>query len=216
MGFVFVIDYIVNQASSLTGGGEGLKVPTVQIGQFTLNTDLKFYFLIMPILILLCYFTKNLLRTPFGRALIAIRDRDIAAEVSGVHLAKCKVQAFMLSAFYAGVAGAIYGPYVKLISPDYFGIRLSIDYIAIIIIGGLGTVVGTLFGSVFVTIVPELLRIFSDLTRASHPVFAERFGDLREGIFGALIIAFILFEPTGLAGIWRRVKIYFQSWPFRY
>jgi len=216
MGFVFVIDYIINQFSSLTGGGEGLKVPAVKIGQYALNTDLKFYSVIMPILILLCYFTKNLLRTPFGRALIAIRDRDIAAEVSGVDVAKCKVQAFMLSAFYAGVAGAIYGPYVKLISPDYFGIRLSIDYIAIIIIGGLGTVVGTLFGSLFVTIVPEVLRMFSDLTRTSYPVFAERFGDLREGVFGSLIIAFILFEPTGLAGIWRRVKIYFKSWPFRY
>lgn len=216
MGFVFVVDYIINEATTLTGGGEGLMVPAVKLGPFVVDNDLEFYFLIMSVLVFLCYFTKNLLRTPFGRALVSIRDRDIAAEVTGVHLARYKVQAFMLSAFYAGVAGSIYGHYIQLISPDYFGILLSIDYIVIIIIGGLGTVLGTILGSIFTTVVPELLRLFGDLTRDSYPVFAERFGDLRGGIFGLLMIFFILFEPTGLAGIWRRLKIYWKSWPFRY
>lgn len=216
MGFVFVVEYLILEFPSLTGGGEGLSVPPIQIGPLVVDTDMDYYFLTMPILVILCYFTKNILRTPFGRALISIRDRDIAAEVTGVHLAKYKVQAFMLSAFFAGVSGSIYGHYMSLISPDYFGFALSIDFIVIIIIGGLGTVLGTIFGSIFITIVPELLRLFGDLTRHTFPIFAERFGDLREGIFGLLMILFIVFEPTGLAGIWRRVKIYWKAWPYRY
>jgi len=140
----------------------------------------------------------------------------MAAEVTGIFLANYKIKAFMLSSFFAGIAGAIYGHYVKLISPDYFGISLSIDYIVIIIIGGLGSVLGTILGAVFVIIVPEMLRLFGDLTRSSFPIFSQRFGDLREGVFGLLIVVFIILEPTGLAGIWRRVKIYWKSWPFRY
>jgi len=216
MGFVFVVEYMINKTPALTGGGEGLMVPDLKLGPWTVNTDIEFYFLIIPILVFLCYFTKNLMRTSFGRALNAIRDRDLAAEVTGVYLAKYKVNAFVLSAFFAGVSGSLYGQYIKLISPDHFGILLSIEYIVIIIIGGLGTVLGTILGSIFINVVPEFLRLFGDVTRSSFPIFSERFGDLREGIFGLLMIIFIVFEPTGLAGIWRRVKIYWKSWPFRY
>jgi branched-chain amino acid transport system permease protein len=216
MGFVLVVEYIIGEASALTGGEEGLMAGPIKIGPYTMDTDFELYFLIMPMLVLLCYFTKNVLRTPFGRALMSIRDRDIAAEVTGIHLAKYKVQAFVLSAMYAAIAGSLYGHYVQLISPDYFGILMSIEYIVIIIIGGLGSVLGTILGSIFVTVVPEGIRLFGDLTRSSFPIFAERFGDFKEGIFGLLMIIFLIFEPTGLAGIWRKIKTYWKSWPFRY
>jgi branched-chain amino acid transport system permease protein len=216
MGFVFVVEYLIDEFSFLTGGEEGLMAGPIQFGSTIVDTDFGLYFLIMPIMILLCYFTRNLLRSSFGRALMSIRDRDIAAEVTGVNLGKYKVQAFALSAVYAGIAGAIYGHYVQMISPDYFGILMSIEYIVIIIIGGLGSVLGTILGAIFVTLVPEGLRLFGDLTRTSLPVFAERFGDFKEGIFGLLMIFFIIFEPAGLSGIWRKIKIYWKSWPFRY
>jgi len=216
MGFVLVVEYIIGEASAITGGEEGLMAGSIKIGPYTLDTDFEYYFLIVPVCIFLCYFTKNLLRSRFGRALMSIRDRDIAAEVTGVHLAKYKVSAFILSAVYGAIAGSIYGHYMQLISPEYFGILLSIEYIVIIIIGGLGSVLGTILGSIFVTIVPEGIRLFGDLTRSSFPIFSERFGDFKEGLFGLLMIVFIIFEPTGLSGIWRKIKIYWKSWPFRY
>ena len=216
MGFVFVVEYLIDELSFITGAEEGLMAGPIVIGSITLETDFSLYFLIMPVTILLCYFTRNLIRTPFGRALMSIRDRDIAAEVPGVNLGKYKVQAFALSGIYAGIAGAIYGHYVQMISPEYFGILMSIEYVVIIIIGGLGNVLGTILGAIFVTLVPEGLRLFGDLTRTSLPIFSERFGDFKEGIFGLLMIFFIIFEPAGLSGIWRKIKIYWKSWPFRY
>lgn len=139
-----------------------------------------------------------------------------AAEVTGVNLGKYKVQTFALSAVYAGIAGSIYGYDVQMVSPDYFGILMSIEYIVIIIIGGLGNVLGTIPGAIFVTLVPEGLRLFGDLTRTSLPIFAERFGGFKEGIFCLLMIFSIIFEPAGLSGIWRKIKIYWKPWPFRY
>jgi branched-chain amino acid transport system permease protein len=158
---------------------------------------------------------RNLFRTRIGRAFIAIRDKDISAEVLGIDLFRYKLTAFAIGSFYAGVAGALLGYFYRAMTPEYFTLTLSIFYLAAIIVGGLGTLLGTILGAVFMTLVPELLRALVALIAQWAPRATEVLSPLQEVVFGVLIIGFLVFEPHGLVEIWRRVRRYFHLWPFR-
>jgi branched-chain amino acid transport system permease protein len=163
---------------------------------------------------------KNIVRSRPGRAIQAVRDRDVAAEVVGVRLGHYKVAAFAISSAIAAMAGALFGAYQQFVSPEEFNLFLSIQYIAIIIVGGIATIFGAIIGALFLGGLPSVIENYS----ASIPglqtgpgtggiMTVEAFNQL---LFGALIVFFLVFEPRGLAAIWLRIKAYFKTWPFSY
>ncbi|MDY7030686.1 MAG: branched-chain amino acid ABC transporter permease [Thermodesulfobacteriota bacterium] len=216
LAFTFIIQYVIIKWESLTRGSTGMGVPTPTIFGYAIDNDRAFYFLVMPIVAVSLLYARNLIRTKVGRAWVAIRDRDISAEIMGVNLAKYKIMAFFISSFYAGVAGGLYGYYITDISPEHFPLTLSIDYLAMIIIGGMGSILGSVFGAMFITMLPEGIRIAADVFGTAYPVLVDRFFEVKVMAFGVAIILFLMFEPTGIYGRWVKTKIYYKLWPFTY
>jgi branched-chain amino acid transport system permease protein len=211
-----ILNFFFLRADWFTGGINSMSVSRPSIFGFKLDGELSYLYLGLVIALLLGVFAQNLLRTRMGRALVAVRDRDLAAEVMGVDLFKTKVTAFALSAFYAGIAGALWAPYVMIISPEQFDFTLSIELLAMIIIGGLGTVMGSIYGAAFMTMLPIVVRELSMMLVPVFPSIGNKLLLLRDVAFGAAIILFLVFEPEGLAKMWRNIKDYFRLWPFSY
>lgn len=211
-----VLDFVFIRWESVTGGVNSMSVPRPTILGHALDSEEAFYYLALTLALLHGAFAVNLFRTRVGRALVAIRDRDLAAEVMGVDLFRYKVLAFALSAFYAGVAGALWGPYVLIINPEHFTILLSIELLAMIIIGGLGSVMGSVYGAAFMVVLPIAVSRLATFASQYVPGVGDRLMLLREFVFGTAIILFLVLEPEGLARLWRNVKDYFRLWPFSY
>ena len=198
----------------LTGGTAGISMQPARLFGVDLDTSFRLYWLIVPVMVLMLLGAANLFRTRIGRAFIAIRDRDISAEVLGIPLLRYKLLSFGLSSFYAGVAGGLWAYFFRVVTPESFPLTMSIFFLAAIIVGGMGSILGGILGAVFMTMVPELLKLVVDLLPggAELTVFLS---PVRLIIFGGLIIAFLVFEPLGLAEMWRRVRRFFHLWPFR-
>ncbi len=211
-----IIEFAMVHWTMVTKGSQGLFLQRPAIGGYVLKTDRSFYYLLLVLTIAATAFAFNLFRTRPGRAFVAIRDRDLAAEVIGVDLFKYKILAFAISSFYAGIAGSLWGHYLQIISPEHFTITASIEYLAMVIIGGLGSVMGSIYGAVFMTLLPILLRSAAESASGVFPNVEGIFNGLREVIFGVTIILFLVFEPRGLAKLWQNVKDYFKLWPFSY
>jgi branched-chain amino acid transport system permease protein len=211
----FILVFIFREWDPVTGGVRGVNVPNARLFGVDLNNDTRMYYLIAFCAIVLLIAARNLFRTRIGRAFIAIRDKDISAEVLGINLFRYKLLAFAIGSFYAGIAGALLGFFYRAMTPEYFTLTLSIFYLAAIIVGGLGTMLGTILGAFFMTLVPELLRASVSLIAQWAPRAVEILSPVQEVVFGLLIIGFLVFEPHGLVEIWRRVRRYFHLWPFR-
>ena len=211
----FILVFIFREWEPVTGGVRGVNVPNASLFGFELNNDTRMYYVIAFCATVLLIAARNLFRTRIGRAFIAIRDKDISAEVLGIDLFRYKLLAFAIGSFYAGVAGALLGYFYRAMTPEYFTLTLSIFYLAAIIVGGLGTMLGTILGAFFMTLVPELLRAFISLIAQWAPRATEILSPVQEVVFGLLIIGFLVFEPHGLVEIWRRLRRYFHLWPFR-
>jgi branched-chain amino acid transport system permease protein len=168
--------------------------------------------------IVLTWFAVNLIRTRFGRAFIAIRDNDRAAEGMGIPIFFYKLLSFAISSFYAGFAGGLYAYYMMSITPEPFNLWLSIEFIAMIIIGGLGSIPGAVFGTIFIVALNETLSMTTEflMNIGTSTGFAITIAPLREFVFGLAIVLFIIFEPKGLAELWRIVRSSFRLWPFSY
>ena len=216
MAAQFIIGYAMRNWTSLTGGSGGLNVDRPSFFGFTLDTDLHYYYLILILAIVSTVFLKNLLRTRTGRAMVAVRDRYLSAEIMGVHLFKYRLLAFGISSFYVGVAGGLFAHYNLVVSDEHFTIGLSIQYLAMVIIGGLGHVLGGIFGTVSMVLLPEVLRIPAEILSNIYPNIFAIFGTLRELVFGLVIIFFLIFEPDGLAARWHTIRAYWKLWPFSY
>lgn len=199
---------------ALTGGTAGLTVPPATIFGAALDTSFRLYWVIVPVTVLMLLGAANLFRTRVGRAFIAIRDRDISAEVLGIPLLRYKLLSFGLSSFYAGVAGGLWAYFFRVVTPESFPLVMSIFFLAAIIVGGMGTILGAVLGAVFMTLVPELLKLVVDLLPGGTELTVF-LSPVRTIIFGALIIGFLVFEPQGLAEVWRRIRRFFHLWPFR-
>ena len=231
LGLVFLGEHIFRNADSITGGNSGTSVtPPVHVGIFDIDDpeiagfiftpNQAWFWVIWALVGLVALLTRNIVRTRAGRAIQAVRDRDVAAEVVGVKLSTYKVGAFALSSALAAMAGALYGTYQQFVSPEEFSLFLSIQYIAIIIVGGVGTIFGSVLGALFLGGLPALIEKYSESipgvkSSASDSGFMSVFS-FNQAIFGLLIVLFLVFEPRGLAAIWFRVKAYFKSWPFSY
>lgn len=211
----FIFEYVFMTWESMTHGIRGINVPDPELFGFQFDTERKFYFITLFFVVLGTLYARNLIRTRAGRAFIAIRDRDLAAELIGINLFRYKLTSFAISSFYAGVAGSLWVSFMNIVTPEHFPLSLSIEYLAMVIVGGLGSVLGSIYGAIFMILVPELLKFGTDFIK-DIPAFQHIFAPLREVVFGALIVCFLIFEPLGLAEIWRRMKNFFLLWPFSY
>ncbi len=231
LGLVFIAQHVFSNWTSMSGGQNGRAVTApVAIGPVdfaelevlgrSFTRDQGFVFLVWGLVGLVALTVKNLTRSRTGLAMQAVRDRDRAAEAIGVRLARYKVLAFVLSSSLGATAGALHAAYQRYIHPDEFGLTLSITYIAIIVVGGIGIVFGPIVGAAFVTIVPRVIEEISP----SLPFVATDTGgggfmtvfSLNQAIFGLLIVLFLVLEPRGLAAMWLRLRLYFRAWPFSY
>lgn len=210
-----ILHFIFVHWEPVTGGNEGMNLQHATIFGIDLNSDFRMYVVVVPLAIIAVLGQRNLLRTRIGRAFIAVRDRDISAEILGVSLLKYKLMSFGLSSFYAGCAGALWAYFFKVVTPESFPLETSIFYLAAIIVGGMGTVIGPILGAVFMTIVPELLKILTEVVVPIIPNAQVLLSPVRVVVFGALIVGFLLFEPHGLAEMWRRIQRFFHLWPFK-
>lgn len=214
----FILQYLFVQWESLTKGPMGIMLPRATLFGIDVKGDRTFYYVIFGCFVALTWIGVNLMRTRYGRAFIAIRDNDRAAEGMGIPIFRYKLLSFAVSSFYAGFAGALSAYYIGSITPEPYTLLLSVEYIAMIIIGGLGSIPGSVFGAVFITLLNEILSnatgFFMNIGALSK--IALQIAPLREFIFGLAIVLFIIFEPKGLAEVWRVVKSSFKLWPFSY
>jgi branched-chain amino acid transport system permease protein len=212
-----ILDYVFVQWESLTGGAEGISIPTASLFGLDLGSDRIFFFVIFVCFAVMTWMAVNLIRTRYGRAFIAIRDNDQAAEGMGIPIFLYKLLSFAISSFYAGFAGALYAYYMMSITPEPFSLWLSIEYIAMIIIGGLGSIPGAVFGTVFIVVLSEALSLATEfLMNVGVTGMGITIAPLREFAYGLAIVLFIIFEPKGLAEVWRIVRSNFRLWPFSY
>ncbi len=214
----FIIEFVMVQWESLTGGAAGVSVIGSTLFGLDLANDRTFYYVIFVCFAVMTWIAVNLVRTRYGRAFVAIRDNDKAAEGMGIPIFRYKLLSFGISSFYAGFAGALYAFYMISITPEPFNIWLSIVFIAMIIIGGLGSIPGSVFGAIFIVALEEILSHGTEYLMnvdASIGV-AITLAPLREFIFGLTIVLFIIFEPKGLAEVWRIIRSSFRLWPFSY
>ncbi|MDP6352122.1 MAG: branched-chain amino acid ABC transporter permease [Alphaproteobacteria bacterium] len=209
LAFAFIIEEILARWESVTNGNNGMLVDSVEIGGFGFDQEWRFYYLCLAVLVLVILASINILRAPLGRAMIAVRDSEIAAQSMGVNLAKTKTVAFAISAAFTGLAGALYAHRLTFISPESYTIFLSIELLLVVVVGGLGSLHGAVFGAIFVIVLPQLIVILKDILPAA---IAEQTG-LQAGMFGIIIVLFMLFEPLGLYGRWVKIKLYFSLFP---
>jgi branched-chain amino acid transport system permease protein len=219
LAFQFIANYTFVKWQAATGGAAGLSIPSPKLGPWELTTDLDFYYIVLVFLIGGLWMAKNLFRSKYGRALMAIRDNDVSAEVAGIPVFRYKILSFVISSFYAGVAGALFGIWLRHTAPDYFGLDKSIQYLAMVIIGGRGTILGSVFGATFLVFIPEFLNwaveVLSRLATNPQDVIVF-LSPIKLLALGFLIMFFIQVEPSGLAGIWRRIRDYLRIWPLPY
>jgi branched-chain amino acid transport system permease protein len=186
MAFGVVVSEVILQWSSITGGDDGFNVPTATIAGFAFDNDLKLYYLVLSVTIVLTILAKNLVNGYIGRAFIALRESEIAAQTIGIDLAKYKTIAFAISAFYTGVAGGLFAYLITFLSPDAFTLELSMDFIAMIVIGGMASILGSIIGAVILTGMQQVLAGLLDLQIL---------------IFGISLIVFMIFMPRGISGM---------------
>jgi branched-chain amino acid transport system permease protein len=194
-------------------------MPRPRLFGYEIATQTEMYFFLLFFVVLAVVGTMNLVRSRIGRAFIAIRDQDIAAEIIGIDIFRYKLLSFGISSFYAGVTGVLYTYYLGIANYEQFQINVSIDYLAMIIIGGLGSVLGSIFGAIFVTLLPIASRVFMEAFGGmifSSQAMLNIIPNVRLILFGALIIVFLVVEPEGLNRLWRNIRSYFRVWPFAY
>ncbi len=212
LGFGIAVTQIIGRLEIL-GGRMGLAVPATELTLWLKSlmkdylpagksADAPFYamyIIVIPLTVVLTIAAVNLMKSRVGRAFVAIRDSEIAAETMGVNLTRYKTAAFAVSAFYTGIAGALYTHAMGFINPESFDLRLSITFLAMVVVGGLGSILGSHLGAILMTLLPLSLTAVRDVP---------------EIIYGGILILVILFEPLGLRGRWLKMKIYWKKWPF--
>ncbi len=209
LAFNVIVEEIITRWESLTGGNSGKHLKPVDLFGLQLDTDAGFYYLCLVLTVLCGLACVNLLRSPTGRAFVAIRDSEISASCLGVNLARYKTMSFAFSAALTGVGGALYAHKIAFISPEQFTLFASIELVTIVILGGIGFLHGAVLGSVFLIVLPQLIAI----AKGWLPDGVAPTG-LQAVVFGVILILFIIFEPLGLYGRWLKVRTWFELFPF--
>jgi branched-chain amino acid transport system permease protein len=218
LGAQFIIVWLIIHLRGLTGGMIwGLSVPNVTIFGYALDTDIKKYYFIMTFVVLMTFFAKGAARSRLGRAFVAVRDNDLAAEVMGINLFYYKLIAFFTCSVFAGVAGSLWALFINHLHPHQFVLMDSIWYLGMLIVGGMGSTMGAIFGTIFFKVLGELIVVYS-------PVIANLFPTVESGIFASLghlifaivILLFLIFEPRGINHRWEIIKASYRLHPFKY
>ena len=231
LAFALIIQEAFTQWESVTGGLKGKAVDKAVVFGVSFADPTAFYFLCLAVLLGGLWITRNVLRSPTGRAWVAIRDSEIAAQSMGVNLALYKTMAFAYSAMLMGVAGALFAHQIGYLAQDSFSVLLSIQFLLMVVVGGLGSLHGAIFGAIFVALLPvaisEARDFLPDFLGGVFTVFGKDMGDsvfaavdrfvkqpgLEPGIFGLILVLFILFEPLGIYGRWLKIRLYFSMFP---
>lgn len=220
LGLVFIGGHIFLNLKTISGGVSGRSFPaptigdfswneTSPLGPFTLTRDQKFYFLVVVLLVLIALFTRNVTRTRMGRAFQAVRDREVAAELLGINVARTKIVAFTFSAVLGGISGALFASYLRQVQPDFWSLDLSIQFVAMIIIGGIVSIGGPILGALLITALPQLIDQFSDklpFIQQGAGNGGLTTGDFSQIVYALFLALFLIIEPAGIIGIYQRVK----------
>jgi branched-chain amino acid transport system permease protein len=216
----FIIEDFFARAEWFSGGAAGSMANPVSLFGFDFDTDQSFYYIALFSLVFMFIWGCNLMRSRDGRAFVAVRDHYLSAEIMGVKLNKYRLLSFGISSFYAGIAGALYAHYLGYVSAEGFTIMMSIQFLAMIIIGGLGSIKGTLMGVIFMVFLPEVLESGVGLMKMTDwgniPMVVDGLAYIKEMAIGLVIIGFLIFEPEGLAHRWTQIKNYWKFYPFAY
>lgn len=210
------VDFIITHYISRIGGREmsfSLPPGTIRFGPFNVRGDTEAYYLMLVLVILCLLVVGNLMRTRVGRAWIAIRDNDIAAEVLGVNVVRYKLLAYFVAGALAGVAGSYWNSTLFAVSPEHFSFGESLWLVGVVLIGGIGSNYGTIFGAIYLTLLSEFLQ---PILQPILPDLALKTAHVKDIVFGLSICIFLLLEPKGLAYRWQRIKDYIHLWPFSY
>lgn len=214
-----IIMFVVRRWEWLTEGKGYLEVNRLQVGGFEIERrmfEVQWYWILLALAIVAVIVARNLFRTTLGRSFMAVRDQDIAAEAIGVNITRAKVTAFAVSSGFVGLAGALTAHYTETVTWERFTLDVSVLYLAMIIVGGLGSIAGAVYGAIFMGLLPALLTELVDVLGSSMPALSDQLPALKNAVFGIAIIVFLLVEPRGLDRIWTRMKDYIRFWPFRY
>jgi len=209
MAFGFITDEIILQWQSVTGGADGFSVVPPSIFGLSFDSYQRYFFITFSSIAMLLFVAKNILRGSFGRTLMAIRDSETAAETMGINLGWYKTLAFSLSALYTGLAGSLYAHFILFISVDNFTLLNSISFIVMIVVGGLGSLTGSVIGAVFITVLPEIIT----LTKDYLPAAIKTASSLQAAAYGIILMLFIIYQPNGFFGLWVKVKNWWRTFP---
>jgi branched-chain amino acid transport system permease protein len=198
LAFGSIVGTVFQKWTAVTGGFDGFAVPTPYVFGIPVESATGIYYVSLVVLAFVLWVSANLLRSPTGRAMVAIRDSEVSAQSMGIHLARYKTLVFAVSAGMTGLAGALFAHYVRFLAPDAFDVLLSVQFVTIVFVGGLGSLRGAILGAMFVRLLPQFIAIIRD--------------DL---LFGLVLVLVILFQPGGLNGMWLKMKQWFQAFPFK-
>lgn len=209
LAFAVIVEFVLVHWESVTNGFSGFRVSDPTVFGHAVSEPATLYYLSLAAVVGTTLVALNLLRSPSGRAFVAIRDSEIAAQSMGVHLARYKTTAFAISAGMTGLGGALFAHKIGFLAPDAFGIMLSIQLLLMVVVGGMGSIRGALFGALFVGALPQLIA----LSRDSLPARIAEQPGLEPGVFGLILVAAIIFEPAGIDGRWVKIKLFFSRFP---
>ena len=216
----FVLQDFFSRAEWFTGGASGSNAVPFKILGFTMTGDRYYYYVVLFFVVAMYVFAANLMRTRDGRAMVAVRDHYLSAEIMGINLTYYRILAFAISSFYAGIGGALMAHYTSFVSAEAFDLLLSINFLAMVIIGGLGSVMGSLMGTIFIMLLPEFMQgsvgFIQKLGIGQSAAFTEGLAYLKQMAIGLAIVLFLIFEPDGLAARWRKIKAYWKLYPYSY
>lgn len=217
-----IIEFLIRRdiGDFLTGGLGYINVDRFSFLGFTIGGrdvfEKQWYVILVILAVLSVMAARNLFRTGLGRSFMAVRDQDIAAEAIGVNLTRAKLTAFAVSSGFVGLAGALTAHYTEVLSWEKFTLQVSILYLAMIIVGGLGSIAGAVYGAIFMTLLPVVIRNVANAVDSVVPFLGNQLPAVQNATFGLVIILFLILEPRGLNRLWERIKEYFRFWPFRY
>lgn len=214
MAFSFIVTHVILYADNLTHGPFGVRIPNSQIFGLNIADPRALYWWCLIVTLLVTMYALNLMRTRVGRAWVALRDHDIAAKSMGVDLVRFKLLSFFVSSTIVGFAGALMAFQIRFINVDVFSIFLSVEALAMILVGGIGSVAGAIMGAAFIVLLPELARGALDVLGSGlSSSYSTYVFEIRGVLTGAMIIVMLRIEPEGLIGVWRRSKRYWNQWP---
>lgn len=217
LAFSFIINHIILYAEDITHGPNGVFVNGASMFGFNVQKGPSLYYMTLTVTLLIVFGVLNLSRTRIGRAWMAIRDHDIAARVMGIDLVRYKLLSFAVSSFIVGISGALMSLQLRFVNIDVFALILSIEALAIIILGGLGSIAGAILGAIFLTLLPEALRLFFSVVADPQSTFYTNYVfEIRGIAYGVIIVLFLRFKPDGLIGAWRDARKYWSNWPLAY